>query len=235
MLYASPDYLRRRGVPSHPSELASHDCLLYLRDGGAATWVFEREGERVSVPVAGAFKANNSEVLREAAQGGLGVGLLPDFSARPERGPAGRLMPVLPQWKPFGFFGERIYALRPWSAQVPRAVQCLVDHLRSSLSAGFSSPSLPSFPSSVGGERQRTPTAAASSTALLGFAGARHQPTMRVDFHGSHSSSIQALRRAPAVNPKEPTCKFNRTCSSKVAAKKRSSSTAARWAPRSRC
>lgn len=137
MLAASPEYLRKRGAPSHPSELASHDCLLYLRDGGATTWVFEREGQRVSVPVAGPFKANNSEVLREAVQGGLGIGMLPDFSARPQRGPAGRLLPVLADWTPVGFFGERIYALRPWSPQVPRAVQCLVDHLRDSLASGF--------------------------------------------------------------------------------------------------
>ena len=34
--------------------------------------------------------------------------------------------------------GEKIYALRPWSAQVPKAVQCLVEHLRSSFSHGFS-------------------------------------------------------------------------------------------------
>jgi hypothetical protein len=36
-----------------------------------------------------------------------------------------------------GFFGERIYALRPWSAQVPKAVECLVAHLRLSFSGGF--------------------------------------------------------------------------------------------------
>ncbi len=27
---ASPDYLRRRGEPQHPSELAAHECLVYL-------------------------------------------------------------------------------------------------------------------------------------------------------------------------------------------------------------
>jgi hypothetical protein len=43
----------------------------------------------------------------------------------------------LPQWRPLGFFGEAIYAIRPWSAQVPRAVQCVVDHLRQSMTRGF--------------------------------------------------------------------------------------------------
>jgi DNA-binding transcriptional LysR family regulator len=134
VLVASHDYLSQRGVPSHPSELASHACLLYLRDTAAHSWSFERERgrrrtERVTVPVSGPFKANNSEVLREAVLGGLGVGLLPDFSVSGELVP-GQLVPVLPDWKPVGFFGERLYAVRPRASQVPRAVRALVDHLR---------------------------------------------------------------------------------------------------------
>jgi len=72
---------------------------------------------------------------------GLGIGLLPDFSlpsAMGANGPA-PLVQVLPDWQVQGFFGERIYALRPWSAQVPRAVQCLVAHLRQSFADGFPS------------------------------------------------------------------------------------------------
>ncbi|MBX3585788.1 MAG: LysR family transcriptional regulator [Ramlibacter sp.] len=137
LLVASPDYLDRHGMPAHPSALASHACLLYLRDSGAQSWTFEREAarrraERVVVGVNGPLRANNSEVLREAALAGLGIGLLPDFSAASYLGPQ-QLVPVLPQWRPLGFFGERIYAIRPWAPQVPRAVQLLVDHLRDSL------------------------------------------------------------------------------------------------------
>lgn len=140
VLVASAEYLRKQGAPSHPSELATHQCLLYLRDGAGQSWSFEREGgrkpERVLVPVNGPLRANNSEVLREAVLGGAGIGLLPDFTARAFIKPRG-LVQVLPQWRPTGFFGERIYAIRPWSARVPRAVQCFVDHLRGALAAGF--------------------------------------------------------------------------------------------------
>jgi DNA-binding transcriptional LysR family regulator len=134
VLIASQQYLGRRGTPAHPSDLASHACLLYMRDSAAHSWSFERQrrrgrAERLTVPVSGPFKANNSEVLREAVLGGLGIGLLPDFSVAGGLVPE-RLVPVLPDWKPVGFFGERLYALRPWAAQVPRAVQALVDHLR---------------------------------------------------------------------------------------------------------
>jgi DNA-binding transcriptional LysR family regulator len=134
VLVASHEYLSRHGTPAHPSDLASHACLLYLRDSAAHSWSFEtersrRRTERLTVPVSGPFKANNSEVLREAVLGGLGIGLLPDFSVADELVPE-RLVPVLPAWKPVGFFGERLYAVRPRASQVPRAVQSLVDHLR---------------------------------------------------------------------------------------------------------
>jgi DNA-binding transcriptional LysR family regulator len=142
LLVASADYLKRHGRPQHPSELASHRCLLYLRDGARQSWSFERasgrqKGEQVIVGVDGPLRANNSEALRAAVLGGLGIGLLPDFSAASHLGPR-QLVEVLPQWRPVGFFGEHIYAIRPWSAHVPRAVQCLVDHLRVALAGGFS-------------------------------------------------------------------------------------------------
>jgi DNA-binding transcriptional LysR family regulator len=140
LLVASPDYLRRHGAPRHPSELAERDCLLYLRDMAGQSWSFERgtgrRSERVVVAVDGPLRANNSEVLREAVLGGLGIGLLPDFSAAAHLGP-GLLVPVLSDWRPLGFFGDGIYAIRPWAPQVPRAVQCFVDHLKGLFAKGF--------------------------------------------------------------------------------------------------
>src|SRR6185437_14142166 len=145
VLLASSKYLARRGTPGHPSDLAGHECLLYLRDGGSPTWSFERRErrarapERVSVPVRGPLRANNSEVLREAAAAGMGVGMLPDFTAWSGAG-SRELVQVLPQWRPVGFFGERLQAIRPWSPRTPRAVQCVIEHLRETLSRGFSAP-----------------------------------------------------------------------------------------------
>jgi DNA-binding transcriptional LysR family regulator len=159
VLVASRSYLRRRGSPSHPDELAHHDCLAYLRPGEAPTWrlvpVAGRgvapgvapgatpgatpggdAGAAVSVPVTGPFSANNSEALREAALAGLGIVLLPDFSAQAALR-SGRLVPVLAGWQPVGNFGEQLFAIRPYSPHVPRAVQALVAYLRAALRGGF--------------------------------------------------------------------------------------------------
>lgn len=142
LLVASAAYLRRRGTPAHPSELAQHDCLAYLRPG-PAQWLFEaaerprgaREPQRVSVAVQGPLRANNSELLRDAVLTGLGIAQLPDFSAAAALR-AGRLREVLPAWRPVGFFGDAIYAIRPWSATAPRAVQLLVEHWRAAFAGG---------------------------------------------------------------------------------------------------
>jgi DNA-binding transcriptional LysR family regulator len=140
VLVASRAYLRRRGAPAEPADLAGHDCLHYLRPGEAPAWQLVRQGggapAKLTVPVAGCLAANNSEALREAALGGLGIALLPDFSAQAALR-AGRLVPVLPGWQPQGSFAEQVFALRPYSPHVPRAVQALVAHLRQAFHAGF--------------------------------------------------------------------------------------------------
>jgi len=143
---ASRAYLRRAGAPATPQALAGHDCLHYLRPGDTPTWSFEPDpvragrsaasGGRVSVAVRGVFAANNSEALREAALAGLGIALLPDFSAQAAV-QAGKLQLVLPHWKPVGAFGEHLYAIRPYSPVVPRAVQAFIGYWRQALEDGF--------------------------------------------------------------------------------------------------
>lgn len=141
VLAASRNYLQRQGVPAAPEDLRSHSCLHYPRAQGSSAWTFELldsqlTTERVTVPVSGAFSANNSEALRDAALTGLGIALLPDFSVQACL-QAGTLVQVLPRWKPVGTFAEQLYAIRPFSAHVPRAVTVFVAYLRQTLAAGF--------------------------------------------------------------------------------------------------
>ena len=139
LLVATRAYLRRCGTPSTPEDLARHDCLRYLRSGAASTWRFEPVKGRaapVAVAIRGAFAANNSEALREAALGGVGIALLPDFSAQRDL-LAGKLVQVLPGWRSVGGFGAHVYAMRPYSPHVPQAVHAWVAYLRDCLQGGF--------------------------------------------------------------------------------------------------
>lgn len=139
LLVATRAYLRAHGTPAAPADLAEHACLRYLRGGSTPTWAFEPmkgRGERVAVAIRGGFAANNSEALREAALGGAGIALLPDFTAQRDL-LAGRLVRLLPAWRSTGAFGGHIHAMRPYTPHVPRALQAWVSYLRACLQGGF--------------------------------------------------------------------------------------------------
>jgi DNA-binding transcriptional LysR family regulator len=141
VLVATRSYLRRKGLPRKPADLQAHNCLHYPRSQESPAWTFERHttspsSQRVTVPIGGQFAANNSEALREAALTGIGIALMPDFSAQTAL-QQGKLVRVLPTWKPVGAFAETIYAIRPYTPHVPRAVAALVQALRQGLAKGF--------------------------------------------------------------------------------------------------
>ncbi|WP_271105708.1 MULTISPECIES: LysR family transcriptional regulator [Pseudomonas] len=112
VLCASPDYLRRRGVPRDPRELTDHDGLDWDALAPPYAWRFEVEGRsQVIRPRRMRMTANNAETLLFSAVAGLGVAHLPtwlisDYLLR------GELVPLLcenglPAPEPSG-----IYALR---------------------------------------------------------------------------------------------------------------------------
>ena len=140
VLVASRAYLRRQGVPAVPADLTGHNCLHYPRAHEAPAWTLQPlphlGTERVTVQVSGSLSANNSEALRDAAVAGLGVALLPDFTAQAALR-AGKVVEVLPGWTPVGSFAGQLYALRPYAAHVPQAVSVLVKYLRDALNGGF--------------------------------------------------------------------------------------------------
>ena len=140
ILVASPGYLAEHGVPRHPDDLRGHRGLFYPRGPEAPAWTFERLGgaraDRVTVPIEGPLAANNSEVLRDAALAGLGIAMVPDFSAQAALR-SGGLVQVLPRWTTAGAFAGTIYAVRPYAVHVPLAVRLFVDHLRLAWKPGF--------------------------------------------------------------------------------------------------
>jgi DNA-binding transcriptional LysR family regulator len=156
VLVATKAYLRRHGTPETPHDLAQHNCLHYPRAQDTPVWSFTpaphtpspsanktshaKRGMTAAPPltvaVRGSLSANNSEALREAALASAGIALLPDFSAQAALR-KGQLIPVLPNWQVDGGFGQKIFAIRPYSPHVPRAVSALVAHLRNGLATGF--------------------------------------------------------------------------------------------------
>ena len=153
LVASAAPYLRRAGVPETPGDLARHDCLHYLRPGDTPTWTFERQDAspagsrnrggiaarrgRVRVPVRGVFAAATAaRPCAKRRSRDLGIALLPDFSAQAAL-QSGKLQLVLAPWKPVGAFGEHLYAIRPYSPVVPRAVQAFIAYWRDALAGGI--------------------------------------------------------------------------------------------------
>ena len=80
---ASPAYLAARGRPERPRDLESHDLLTYANAGRGSRWRFRVGAKWEQVTGRSRFRADNGELLREAACAGLGIVLLPTFIASP--------------------------------------------------------------------------------------------------------------------------------------------------------
>lgn len=126
LLCASPDYIARRGAPSTPEDLASHDCLIYAYAADPYLWRFERPGEAERlVRVQGSIHANNGTVLGEMAAAGLGITRAPDFILGPLV-KEGRLQPLLPDWPAIALPISAVYPSRKHlSAKVRSFVEFL--------------------------------------------------------------------------------------------------------------
>lgn len=96
-LVATPEYLRARGTPQRPEDLAEHDCLGYRDDLRAEIWQLSRGKQRRSHKVEGRLSANNGELLAALVLNGEGIALLPRFIADADIA-AGRMAVVLPDW-----------------------------------------------------------------------------------------------------------------------------------------
>lgn len=81
VVLASPEYLAERGRPAHPRDLNDHDLLTYANAPSGQQWRFKVGGKVEFVRGRTRLRADNGEMLREAACAGLGVVILPTFIA----------------------------------------------------------------------------------------------------------------------------------------------------------
>lgn len=127
LVVASPAYIARRGAPQTPEDMADHDCVLYsylLREGA---WDLSGpDGRRAAVRITrGRLRANNGDVLLQAAIDGLGLAMMPTFIVGPALAD-GSLIRVLPEWQDDT---GSVYAVHPHARFTPAKVRVFVDFL----------------------------------------------------------------------------------------------------------
>lgn len=128
-LYASPGYLEQFGDPSHPSDLAQHECLGF-RTGKASTWLLRKDDESIEVSVGGRFQLNSVGLIRRLATLDQGIALIPAEIVA-EDVIQGRLRRVLPDWEGPA---TPVYAMTE-TRLLPAKTQRFIEFLRERLSA----------------------------------------------------------------------------------------------------
>lgn len=132
-LYASPEYLARKGRPTAPAELAEHvGLVLVASDGEAQSWRLSRGGEHWEGLPSRTLAANSLGLLQALSVQGLGI------VAQSERYVQalvadGAIERVLPQWS---LPSPTVWCVTPGRRLLPQRALVFIDILREVLAEG---------------------------------------------------------------------------------------------------
>jgi DNA-binding transcriptional LysR family regulator len=130
ILCASPGYIRSRGAPKEPADLAAHDCLtLQTPAFPAREWTLEGPDGCETLQISGTVQVNIAESLVVAIREGMGIGMLPLYAAI-EGLRNGSLVRVLPRHT---LQRTNLYALYPSRKFVDAKTRTWVEFLRAHL------------------------------------------------------------------------------------------------------
>ena len=129
MLVASPGYLKARGTPKTPADLAAHDCIFGPGNFGRDSWSFSRNGTETSVDVRGRIHTNSGPGVFASVMCGLGIAMVSTVMAGPEM-KAGALVPLLRSYR---LTPVDVHAVFPGGPRPSTKVRALVDFLAQDL------------------------------------------------------------------------------------------------------
>ena len=172
---ASPRYLARRGTPATVADLAEHDCVQLQSTAVFASdrWVFTgAEGEQ-TVNVRGPLRVNSAESLRLALEDGMGIGLLPAFTAL-ESLRSCALVRILPAYE---LPALSVYALYPSRQYLDAKIRAWIELIRAEVTEAMTADdaelcSLPCANSGVAANAVAAFEAAQAAARALAAAGA---------------------------------------------------------------
>lgn len=124
-LVAAPGYLKVRGVPKSPADLAHHDCIFGPGGFGRDRWTFRQGARVVAVDVQGRIHTDSGPGVFASALAGLGIAMASTvmFQAEVE---AGTLVVLLPDYT---LEPVEVHAVFPGGSRPSTKVRALVDYL----------------------------------------------------------------------------------------------------------
>jgi len=112
VLCCSHGYIEKYGRPQQLTDLAAHNCLRHIHYPYSDEWRFvDRAGAPVAARISGTLVTNSGETLRQAALHGVGISLAAGFLVHDDLD-AGRLVRLLPEYRPIDFAVNAIYPHR---------------------------------------------------------------------------------------------------------------------------
>lgn len=125
---AAPSYLARRGAPSHPRELADHDCIR-VTQGRDSVWSYQADGKPLRVSVHGRLGLNQMLAAVQACAAGLGIGSFAAYQVAPELA-SGALRLLLERFEPPP---APVHVVYPEARLLPARTRAFVDFIREHL------------------------------------------------------------------------------------------------------
>lgn len=95
---ASERYLADRGTPKRPSDLLSHDVVVYAQQVGGDEWRFRKGTSETSARIQSRLTFTAAEGVREAVLAGLGLAIVSEWMMAPELA-RGEVVAVLQDWR----------------------------------------------------------------------------------------------------------------------------------------
>lgn len=143
VLVASPGYLRARGVPKRPRDLAAHDCVDVGAHAGRVDWTFYRAGRRELVSVSSVVQTTSPALAAQLAAAGMGLTRITEWLVQDELR-RGALVEVMRPWscdRPQRG-GVPIYVIyaQAGSATPPRKSRVFVDMVKAIMEAEVGAP-----------------------------------------------------------------------------------------------
>ncbi len=93
-LWASPAYIKQRGLPTHPKDLKNHE---FIRFSAASSFRLRSGKESVQIDPPGRLILDDMQTVKSYVMDGGGLGLFPKFICAAEVD-SGKLVAVLPKW-----------------------------------------------------------------------------------------------------------------------------------------
>jgi DNA-binding transcriptional LysR family regulator len=82
---ASPDYVKRHGMPRRPEELRQHNCIRLVRGRRVMdAWSFQEGGKRFELTVSGSLTTTSGEVVHNWVHAGRGIALKAVWDIQPD-------------------------------------------------------------------------------------------------------------------------------------------------------